>query len=117
MEFNTNTISIILIILFGLVTFAYKFYTGKKSNPTIDNTELALLTIQPIILDILNDVLIFNINAKDKNEFKEFWIDYVINKLNNIDELNENTKKFVNINNVKFIAEPILDQIWNMGKK
>ena len=117
MQFNTSTISILLIILFGLVTFTYKFYIKKKSNPTIDNIELVLATIQPIILDVLNDVLKFDFVAKNEEGFKKYWINYVMYKLKNANELTKEEKKFITVNNVKFIAEPILEQIWNMGKE
>ena len=117
MEFNTSTISILLIILFGLITFIYKFYTKKKSNPTIDNIELVLATIQPIILDVLNDVLKFDSVAKDEEGFKKYWINYVIYKLKNINELTEEEKKFITVDVVKLVAEPVLNQIWNMGKE
>ena len=41
----------------------------------------------------------------------------MIYKLKNINELTEEEKKFITVDVVKLVAEPILEQIWNMGKE
>lgn len=114
MEFDYNIISLILIVLFGAVTFAYRFYKQKQKNTNVDNTELVLQTLQPVILEILNDIVKYDYKVKDKASFFEYWIQYVYTKLQNTDGINDD---LITIDNIKFVCEPILTQVWIMGRK
>lgn len=117
MQLDYNLISFILIVLFGVTTLVYRFYTKKKESPNVDNIELFLEQLRPTILDILNDCLKYNYQVKDKTSFYEYWVQYCVNKLLDIDELSEMEKQFITVENVKIICEPVLDQIYNMGRK
>lgn len=116
MEFNASTMSILLLILFGLVSFALKFFSTKKNTST-NNTELALETIRPIILEVLNDILKYDYQVKDKESFKDYWIQFCYNKMQSSAQLSKTEKDFITVDNIKLIADPILETVWNMGKK
>jgi flagellar basal body-associated protein FliL len=114
---DTNTFTIILLVAIGIVTLLYRFLVAKNQSPDANNTELLLEKLRPILLEILNKTLEYNTVVTDYETYVQYWVDYCNAKVQSINELTKEEKAQINPLVIRMLIEPVLKQVWGLGKR
>lgn len=116
MEFDIYNVTIIVIILLlTSVTFAYKIYKNKKQQPEKELSEIILEKIRPELLNALKEVVKFKA-VKDYETFEKTCIEFLMERIDDLDILNEGEKEFFTEDLIKLVVSPYLIQLWNQKK-